>query len=517
MLFAAGAGFAEDWNYTLRPGDDLWSVARLHCGSASFAPRIARHNGLADPARLRAGTRLRIPVGWLVKQPASVEVLAVRGTVRSDDGAPIVAGALLEMGARLLTADGFALVRFADGTELEIGADSEVLFNVLTAHGASGMVDSHLRLYRGGGNVRVVRQGSASSFRVWTPTGIAAVRGTQFRLGVRRDASAVPTSRLETLTGAVDYEQEQTVAAVPAGTGLVASPSGVVQEPLLPAPQLEGSGALVLAADTVLRWPAVSGATAYRAELYDLAAQPLVQVAALTLEQPELPLAAYPPGRYRLDVRAVASSGLQGLDARRPLTLKVPRPQPQSARVLTRDEVLRWSPVAAAAHYVVELGTDRDLSSPQRYRSTVPSLPVADTIAVRPGQYFWRVKAESGPFSEPASVAVAPAAVTGLTVATGAHQNGRPLSVSWQAEAFVDYELTISGSGAEQPAVTTRIPDGAALPFVSDPLPSGTYTVEVRPLSGELDGPPETMQVEVRDPVPWWQPALLLLPLLLLL
>lgn len=514
LLTQGSLAFAEDWNYTLRPGDDLWSVARLHCGSAAFAERIAQHNGLADPKRLRAGTRLRIPVGWLVKQPVGALVLAVRGDVRDAGGAPVVAGVELQMGARLMTADGFALVRFADGTELEIGPDSDVLFNVLTAHGASGMVDSHLRLYRGGGNVRVVRQGAASSFRVWTPTGIAAVRGTRFRLGVDPGSAQVPSSRLETLTGAVDYEREQAVDAVPAGTGLVASAGGVVKETLLPAPQLPGSGELTLSAEAVLSWPTVAGANQHRVDLFDLLAQPPVQVAALALAAPELALKSYPPGRYRLDVRGVSASGLQGLDAQRTLVIEAPRPQPLSAGVLTATMPLRWSPVATASGYTLEVASDEAFSAPQSYRTSATSLPLAQTVAVRPGRYFWRVRADAGAFSEPAVIDLAPAAVEALTIGLGPYQAGRSISIAWPLQDGVDYRLTVSHEGVA--VVTELLQNRAAVPFVTPVLEAGTYQVRVLPVSGALEGPVVAEPVEVRAPRPWWQPVLLLLPLFLL-
>ena len=49
---------ADDWLYTIRPGDELWSIAQTYCGSARAAEEIARHNGIADATRIRAGERI---------------------------------------------------------------------------------------------------------------------------------------------------------------------------------------------------------------------------------------------------------------------------------------------------------------------------------------------------------------------------------------------------------------------------------------------------------------------------
>ena len=51
------SALADDWQYTLRPGDDLWTIARDYCGSGNLAQAIADHNGLANVAAIRAGQR----------------------------------------------------------------------------------------------------------------------------------------------------------------------------------------------------------------------------------------------------------------------------------------------------------------------------------------------------------------------------------------------------------------------------------------------------------------------------
>ena len=514
LWFCASSLEASDWTYTLRPGDDLWSVAQLHCGSAKLAEQLARHNAISDPARLRAGQRLRIPVAWLVRKPVDVALIAVRGTVTDAGGRARSVGERLTMGERIVTAgDSFAVVRFADGTELEVGPQSELLFNVLTAFGDSGMVDSHLRLYRGGGNARVIKQGTASSFRVWTPTGIAAVRGTSFRLKVE-EANAEAASRLETLTGAVAYEQEAAQTEVPGGTGLIASSAGVLKETLLPAPILTAPGASLSAAD-VLRWQAVAGASGYQFDVYSLAGAVPLQLSSARLDASSYPLSTLAPGNYRIAVRGIAASGLEGLDAELAFALQASPPEPLPVTEKGGQTALRWkTPAQAFERYTVEMERIGADSEPERYQVVDPSLPIAGTMAARPGRYRWRVQGDEGVFSEPAMLLIEPARPSEMTVEAGAWNEGRPVTVRWDGDSNVAYRVELTDASGIR-AVKT-IDAGAPKSYRSERLATGVYQVSVVPKAGELEGPALTAEFTVADDQPWWKPALFFLPLLFL-
>ena len=138
------------------------------------------------------------------------------------------------MGDSVITAEGAVLVQFADTSELAIQPNSEVLFNKLTAFGPAGMVDTHLRFAYGRGNARVQPQNRGDRFRIQTPQGIAAVRGTEFRVGHRSEENA---SNSETLEGLVAFLRPDQNTDLPAGFGVAASARGVVKETLLDAPQ----------------------------------------------------------------------------------------------------------------------------------------------------------------------------------------------------------------------------------------------------------------------------------------
>ncbi|MHC5022648.1 MAG: LysM peptidoglycan-binding domain-containing protein [Planctomycetota bacterium] len=54
--------------HTVRPGETLSSIAKLHYGDTSLLEELVRYNGIGDPDTVRSGDRLRIPnAGDLVR------------------------------------------------------------------------------------------------------------------------------------------------------------------------------------------------------------------------------------------------------------------------------------------------------------------------------------------------------------------------------------------------------------------------------------------------------------------
>ena len=265
--FAPGA-FANDWIYTVRPGDQLWKLAEAYCGTHTRWSDLAAHNQLDDPTNLRAGTRLKFPLAWLTSQPAAVELIYAKGEVRlvrADSSARATAsqaaanaastvglgsadpefieglpGAKISAGDRLTTGDSsYATVQFADKSQMRLGPESEVVFDTLTSYGDTGMVDTRVRVLRGGAESTVSPQvGPGAVYRIGTPSGVAAVRGTTFRTRAKDD-----TSFIEMTEGEVQFDTPTgDQVDVEAGKGLVASPEGAIVEDLLSPPSFISSG-----------------------------------------------------------------------------------------------------------------------------------------------------------------------------------------------------------------------------------------------------------------------------------
>lgn len=384
QLFLAPSASAADWLYTVRPGDKLWTLAEKFCGTHTRWRDIASHNQLANPLSLRPGDQLRFPLEWLIEEPAVVRIVLVRGDVRvehsgasngrtlassrsgtgagaieaaeADSGAAEtigLEGAELSVGAKIITGvESYANVVFADGSSMKIGPESEVLFDTLSAYRDTGMVDSRVRINRGSGASAVeLQRGPGSVYRISTPLGVAAVRGTEFRTRATEE-----TSFVETIGGAVDYIAAAGTSKVERGFGLKADASGVAVEQLLAAPLL--AAPRTYGANESVSWQALTGAANYLVQIYS--GSDLAEVLAqATVANDEFALASLESGTYVLGVRGVAASGLQGLEATQSLTIQNALPAPRTVRVkqVRREPSLlvSWEPVEGASNYSVVL------------------------------------------------------------------------------------------------------------------------------------------------------------------
>lgn len=503
LWLGAGPAFADDWTYTLRPGDELWSVAKTYCGSARLADEIARYNNIADPALVRAGTRIRIPTGWLAFAPTHAEIVGMAGVVQyladvSANTRPAAAthGQKIAMGTTLITADGSALVRFADGSRLTIQPNSRVLFNKLTAFGPAGMVDTHLRFAYGNGTTSVEPQNRGDRFRIETPEGVAAVRGTEFRVGY---TAADKLATTETLEGEVAFIANATTTNLPDGFGVAASPRGLVKEALLPAPELHE--VKVYTPNDMLNWQPVADAHHYTVT-WALQTSADVTLRQTHHEQTHA-VVDLPPDSYVARVRAVSDAGINGNDATHLFRVLATPPAIEQIPASTVSPVsLLWQATTAEqSNYTVEL---TELSTMQRseYETRQPNL----VQALKPGSYQWRVRDQQSAWSATQEFTVLPPPPANLT----SRRQGKTLTVSWDAVTIADgYRLQIVQDNGETITVSTDATQ--AIVEVPD---YGAYTVKVASQYQALHSTETTTDVTVSRN-PWWLMVFVVLALTL--
>ncbi|MCS6781070.1 MAG: FecR domain-containing protein [Geminicoccaceae bacterium] len=407
-LLGAPAG-AADWLYIVRPGDHLWNIAERYLRDRSRWLELGRYNGLSDPDRLEPGTILEIPIAWLQVRPAPAHLVAVRGAVRVQvrDGSERSAaiGLRLEAGDRLVTGpDATALVRFADGSQLEVHPDCEIVFDRLAAYGRSVMVDTRLRLERGRLRARVQR--GTGGFGIETPAAVAAVRGTAFRI-----AADPAATRIVGLECRVAVEAAGVVRTVGAGTRTIAraGEAPVAPRALLPPPRLAGP----LSAESVpqrVRLEPFAGAAAYRFELLQPGPEGALLLARTT-NAPEL-VFDLPDGDYRLRARYVDRDGIEGRDLEGLLAIRA-RPEPPVPLRPRRGAIERqerprfaWAAPEGAEGYRVQLARDPGFAEPILDRTIAGAellLPSPD-----PGRWYVRSRTiEADGFAGPWSPAQA--------------------------------------------------------------------------------------------------------------
>ncbi len=367
----------------MRPGDSAWSISRRFCREKTCWPAIARHNSVAPAALPRAGQRLRIPVHLLSRQPISATAAVVTGEAwvrrRGSQERRLADNDLLQIDDRVRTAAGTVTVRFGDRSELVVGPESEILFDMLGAFGDGGMVDTQVRALRGRLEPRVTPRSGGSSFRIVTPTGTAVVRGTEFRIRAE-DASFAELTR-----GALTFDGADSSTPLAAGFGLVAAAGRAPPPPeALLAAAVLATGATARSIPFEVRWLPVTGARGYRVLLFRPGAEAvLVSVHDTPTEAIRLsPI----PGPYRVVVRAISASGLEGLDASTALTAIQGPPVPMPS---SDGQGAAWPAIEGASDYQVELARDDTFSaSILKLQVGVPSF----STELQPGRTWVRVR-----------------------------------------------------------------------------------------------------------------------------
>ncbi len=414
---------AQEWIYTVRPGDNLWDLSERYLISRHYWQPLQRLNRISEPKKLRPGTRLKIPVAWLKIQPVPVRVLSVSGEVFFQSAArgeskPLSAGGLLQIEDSVRTGPkSSATLVFADGSHLFLQADSVLTFDVVRAYGETGMIDTRIRLKKGklGTNVSP-GAGSGTRFEIHTPGAITAVRGTELRVAndVERGISST-----EVLKGRVDVIAAGTVQTVTAGFGTVVKAGHPPSIPrvLLQAPNLKGLPERFKQLPLRFIWPGLAGANAYRIQLYKNGTVQTLSFEGL-LEKAELILSDLPNASYVMHVRGVDVLALEGFNAVHHFSVEVPAPLPPKAvnpvpppvievrspppRLLNPlpDDVIdleipefEWEAVFKANVYHFQLSNQAEFFSPIIDIADFSAHKIKAKQPLKPGTYYWRVAA----------------------------------------------------------------------------------------------------------------------------
>ena len=529
LLALPGAtALAEDWIYTVRPGDNLWDLSETHLTSMKYWQPLQRHNNLTDPLHILPGSRLKFPVAWLKHQPSAATVVQLQGAARLISGAdgsskPLGVNTRLFSGDTVQTGpDSNLSIRFADGSELLVLSGSEVVMDSLSAYGVTGMVDTRVRLQGGRVDTRVQpSEGPGSRYHIITPAAVAAVRGTQFRVSADTDR---PVARSEVIEGKVGVSGAGARQLVRAGFGTVAAAGRPPQPPrkLLPAPDLTPLPALLDRLPLQFNWVNVDHAAGYRYQIaadkrFDLLlADGTSRQAAATADLPD--------GDYVLRVRAIDQDRLEGLDALRSFHVDA-RPVPPVLIGLGNGTLIRdpqpgfsWSTTATDTgwHFQLARTADfKDLVADQpdldkpRYQ---PSQPLAE------GDYFWRVatiqdKTDTGPFSDtqdftfralPPGPNLAPPEIGEHEMVFHWQAVAGAAQYHFQLAADLDFEDIVSEQTVSEPhAVIVR------------PIPE-RYYFRARTVDARGDAGPFGVTYEVSvPPTSYWPFLMVFFPLLL--
>ena len=407
--------------YVTVAGDTLFEVAQRYLTDAGGWRALARLNHVSAPRLLPAGMTLRLPLALLRRDSTAASIVALSGRVTAralgtslGTGAapevPLLPGRILgENDAVSTGADGFATLELDDGSYVSIAPNSHIVLSVLRKMALTGIEDHVIELQRGevANEVTHAKQ-SGDRFEVRTPSIVAGVRGTRFRVNQLPSMTAV-----EVLDGTVAVGSSAGVATgktapapgpesarprfVGAGQGSATPNGGVVgaPQPLMPAPVLAHPGKVqdgkLVAFDLV---PAVD-AGGYRIQIArDADLLDLIRDARVT--EPRATFSDVPDGTYFVRISSIDRSGLDGLPRvyafeRRANELSATA----SAHAGSRAYRFTWraSRADARTRFRLVLSAHDDLRDPivDVVDLTDTSLVVSDLPA---GDYYWHVVSE---------------------------------------------------------------------------------------------------------------------------
>lgn len=381
---------ADNVIYVMKRGENLFTLAERYFNSASSRSVVQRLNGITDPRRIAVGTRLRIPMAVLRAEPLSARIISMRGVVRIWQGAtPInaTADAQLPQGSVIETGgDGFISLALPNGSRTSLPTLSRLSIIHLRRFLLTQSIDYDFLVEAGKASTTASPLGTSNGlFRIRTPRSVAAVRGTEFRVGATDGAAVV-----EVLEGTVAAGlTEQTSLPVATGFGAVITGAQIISEALLVAPSLLAPGKVQVDPLVRLNLATATGASGYRLQIATDASFNDV-IAEARGESPNFEMANIPNGGLFVRASAIAASGLEGMtqtySMRRALTSLG-----GSADVDADRLTFKWGGA----------GEGRRIYRFQLMRDSAKGVPIVDEpglegngLAIRaldPGTYFWRV------------------------------------------------------------------------------------------------------------------------------
>ncbi len=413
FLINSSAALSQDWIYTVKAGDTLWNLSQKHLKSIRYWKQLVELNNIEDPHSIPPGTPIRFPIEWL-KSGTSVSTLVEltgEATIVQHDGRILkaVKGMLLWDHDTIMTASNCnATLQFGDGSRILIQADSEVEIEELTIYGETGMIDTKVRLKSGRSHNTVrSKTGPGSRFEISTPSAIAAVRGTEYRISTEASGE----SKTEVLTGEVGVDSAGIATVVPNGFGTISYSDKSPLEPvaLLPPPDLSSLPAAVYRVPFALQLIPVKGADQYRLQIgREDSFRTLVfdsTFPTVNMLGPDLP-----DGPYYLRIHGIDSRGLEGLDSKHHLNIQAhPLPpiqiKPLSEAVIKiTTPTFQWGEPQDAAGYRFQLARDNQFRQILNDTTELSKTIFTPQLTIDPGVYFWRVatidrNGKVGPFS----------------------------------------------------------------------------------------------------------------------
>lgn len=396
--------------YVAKRGDSLYSIASQYLLEPASWVAVMRFNHLTSN-RLKPGTRLQLPVALLRQESTSAHVIATSGPAERAFGSgpfiPLLVDMVLTAGDRIRTGhNGFVTLETWDGSHISVPPQSTITISALQRTVLTGTINRVIKLERGEVDSEVTHATKKGDrFQIRSPSVVAGVRGTRFRVAYNADHQ---TTAVEVLDGTVAVTPAADAAGGAADEQFVHARFGNITRSmdkstvkvgnpieLLVAPTLIAPGKTQTENAVTFDLVPLDGARGYRLQIGRDAGM-LDLIGDVRVDVPHAMFDALADGTYFVRASANDSNGLEGLPKiyafeRRQLDLDASA----NRRPGTRDYVFQWrvSRTGVATHFRFVLAAAPDMRNPivdqvdiEEGRTVITNLPS--------GEYYWTVIAE---------------------------------------------------------------------------------------------------------------------------
>ena len=392
----------DTWSYTVTKNDSFERIYQKYMFKHADILTLSQLNQHKLSKKIQPNQVLIIPVEMLKKVPTNAEVLVANGdvmamTLIANQKRKVNKGDVLNADTTLVTGkNGLAKIRFADGSITNLQSNSSLSIQASFQYAGKGTHVVQLKLAQGRTDeIANPNHQLVNRMQIETPSAVAAVRGTEFRVGAEGDIAS--QERLEGQVGFSTAGQEVLLAK---GFGSAVEKDKAPLPPILlpAAPGVSAFDKHFGSVPVEFNLTPQAEAVAYISQLA-LDADFTQILNEQVIQSTKLSFDHLADGRYYLRLRAQEQHGLQGKDAIHVFNVKLlPPPPPPPELVEPLDEaviplaptMLSWIAIPLANSYLVQIA--RDVNFENKIFERIASFnQLTITNSFGAGQFYWRV------------------------------------------------------------------------------------------------------------------------------
>lgn len=404
VISAQAHAASPDLAHTVAPSEHITAIRNQYCDPAVSTLQIAQYNGVANPNLIHPGDVIRIKSSWLKSAILPINVILFSGDVKvvkhnKKSREPLTQQHVLTEGDKLFTgANSLLKLRFADDSVVNLQPNAVMQIVSSRKSYQSDKIQIQVDVQQGRTEVLANPAHKADrQFKVKTPSAVAVVRGTRFRVG-----SEAGKTIEETLDGSVDFSVAADKVSVNKGFGSFAEAGKPPVPPvtLPPAPDvanLQNRFDFSPVAFDLAKQEKVAAINVQLSQVKDFSS--LISTQSLSVagdQSAHLDLDAIADGDYYLKLRSQSDQGLQSEDVIHAFTVDVFPLPPEPMNMVSGSYIpsagwpLQWARMQGFNEYVLQVSDTNGFDNVVFEKSLFYNSFYLTPLLAKPAKY-WRV------------------------------------------------------------------------------------------------------------------------------